>query len=44
MGWPKEIETNNHSHNKHVAYYAIRDLLNKHLNGNDKSKVCCDWS
>lgn len=36
IGWPKEIETND-SH-KPEAYYAIRDLLKKHLIGNDKAK------
>ena len=36
MGWPKQIETN-HSHTLE-AYYFIRDLLKKHLKGNDKAK------
>ncbi|XP_045814960.1 triacylglycerol lipase OBL1-like [Trifolium pratense] len=37
MGWPKEIDKNNHGHAPE-AYYFIRDLLKKHLDGNDKAK------
>ncbi|KAK7346995.1 hypothetical protein VNO80_21519 [Phaseolus coccineus] len=33
--WPKEIETDE---NRPRAYYSIRDLLKKHLNGNEKAK------
>jgi len=33
--WPKEIETDE---NRPRAYYFIRDLLKKHLNGNEKAK------
>ncbi|XP_061365318.1 triacylglycerol lipase OBL1-like [Gastrolobium bilobum] len=36
VGWPKEIKTDE-SHPPE-AYYAIRDLLKKHLDGNDKAK------
>lgn len=38
VGWPKEIQTNNQNDHKPEAYYAIRDLLKKHLIGNDKAK------
>ncbi|CAJ1942815.1 unnamed protein product [Sphenostylis stenocarpa] len=33
--WPKEMRTDE---NRHRAYYSIRDLLKKHLRGNDKAK------
>lgn len=35
LRWPKEIETNE---NRPRAYYSIRNLLRKHLNGNDRAK------
>ncbi|KAK7263133.1 hypothetical protein RJT34_30718 [Clitoria ternatea] len=35
VGWPKEIETDE---NRPRAYYSIRDLLKKHLHGNDRAK------